>query len=328
MVDSDAALEILLKLTRALARAPSLEAALKLVTNAGLALFDCDHTSIRVLDHAGTELVAGARSGVGTDHRPVTFGRGLGVGGWVVEKGQIARIDDADDDPRFVKFDGQGFRIGSMLAIPLWAAGGVIGYLSLSSSKKHAFDDRDEDLATLLANCAVPPIESSRLERLQITDVSTRTFNQRYIVPRLTREMELAKRNVSQLSVVLLGLDDLDDLNRAHGYEAVEKLLRAVAAGIKGLVRGEDVIIRRGGAGFLVLMPSTALEEAKGAAERIQQGLRRPLDVSGIHVLQTLSIGVATWDGHESVAELERRVEDAMLGARDQGGDRIVAARV
>ena len=327
MVDSDTALELLLKLTRALPRSSSLEDALERVTQTALRLFDCNHASIRILDHAGTELVAGARSGAGTDHRPVTFGRGLGVGGWVVEHGQIARIDDTDDDPRFVKFAGQGFTIGSILAVPLWAAGGVIGYLSMSSSKKNAFDERDEDLATLLANCAVPPIESSRLERLQITDVSTRTFNQRYIVPRLTREMELAKKNVSQLSVVLLSLDDLDELNRAHGYEAVEKLLRAVAARAKGLMRGEDVIIRRGGAGFLVVMPSTALEEAKTAAERIQDGLRRPVDVSGTTLVQTLSVGVATWNGHEGVADLERRVEEAMFAARAKGGDSIVASR-
>lgn len=328
MVDSDTALEVLLKLTRALTRAPSLEDALKLVTNSALRLFECDHASIRVLDHAGTELVAGARSGVGTDHRPVTFGRGLGVGGWVVEHGQIARIDDTEDDPRFVKFEGQGFRIGSILAVPLWAAGGVIGYLSMSSSKKSAFSDRDEDMATLLANCALPPIESSRLERLQITDVSTRTFNQRYIVPRLTREMEIARKNVSQLSVLLFSLDELDDVNRAQGYEAVEKLLRVVAGRARGLVRGEDVIIRRGGAGFLVVMPSTTLEEAELAAKRLQEALRRPLEVSGLQLLQTLSMGVATWDGHEGVTELERRVEDAMSEARELGGDRIVLARV
>jgi diguanylate cyclase (GGDEF)-like protein len=93
-------------------------------------------------------------------------------------------------------------------------------------------------------------------------------------------------------------------------------------------VRRVDVFIRRGGEEFLLLMPATALEQARNTGERIRRNLSNAeLDVgAGRRVRQTVSIGVATWDFKESPDALQRRADVAMYAAKEQGRDRVVAS--
>src|SRR6185436_20506599 len=100
---------------------------------------------------------------------PMTFRRGEGLVGWVVEQRRPIIAFDAQEDDRFKPDDrrrGQGFTVRSFLAEPLWSAGRVIGVLSLSSEQPGQFTVQDQLLARLLANCSAPPIERARLRRL------------------------------------------------------------------------------------------------------------------------------------------------------------------
>ena len=93
-------------------------------------------------------------------------------------------------------------------------------------------------------------------------------------------------------------------------------------------MRRVDVLIRRGGEEFLLLMPATSLEQARKTAERIRRNLAdADLDVgAGRRVRQTASIGVATWDFKELPEALHRRADTAMYAAKEQGRDRVVAS--
>ena len=212
------AMSALLALTAKLTESRPLEESLRTVTDAALALLPANHASIRLLDGSHSELLSGARSGAGTATRPMSFRRGQGVIGWVVEYKESLCIDDVTKDPRFVLLK-QGFPIRSMLAEPLWSAGQVIGVLSLSSSEKRAFGPGDQLLARLLANCCTPPIERARLRRLAMTDDLTLAYNQRYLSPRVNEEIERARRGGQPLSVLLLDLDhfkNVNEIGRAH----------------------------------------------------------------------------------------------------------------
>ena len=46
----------------------------------------------------------------------------------------------------------------------------------------------------------------------------------------------------------------------------------------------------------------------------------------GVHLRQTVSIGVATWDSRESPEELEARADKAMYEGKRQGRNRVVIA--
>ncbi len=323
------ALETLLRLTQKLTDNRPLEESLSAVTDAALELIPADHASIRLLDATHTELLSGARSGIGTDTRPITFRKGEGLIGWVVEFKEGVRLDDTASDPRFVPGARQGFAIRSIIAEPLWSAGYVIGVLSASSPRPKAFTMDDHLMVRLLANTCTPPIERARLRRLALTDDLTLAYNQRYLSPRFNEEIERARRSGAPLSVMLLDLDHFKKVNDDYGHDAGDAVLRMFADRVRRAVRRVDVFIRRGGEEFLLVMPSTTLEQARATGERIRQSVSEAdFDVGdgGMHLHQTVSIGVACWDFKESPEALQRRADAAMYQAKDQGRDRVVVS--
>jgi len=325
------ALLTLLELTQTLTDDHPLEESLRLVTEAALDLVPGDHASIRLLDGTHTELLSGARSGAGEAMPPMTFRRGEGLIGWVVEHRHGVRVGDVEKDPRFkpapktlTRFD-----IRSIIAEPLWSAGNVIGVVSVSSPKTNAFTTDHELLARLLANCSAPPIERVRLRRLAMTDDLTLAYNQRYLAPRFYEEIERARRTGSDVSVLLMDLDHFKLVNDEHGHAAGDVILRLFADRVRSLVRKMDIFIRRGGEEFNLVMPGTSLDHARATAERIRARMAdAPFAIAADTLIpQTVSIGVATWDGEEAPEELQRRADMAMYRAKENGRNRVEIAR-
>ena len=93
-------------------------------------------------------------------------------------------------------------------------------------------------------------------------------------------------------------------------------------------MRRGDILVRRGGDEFVLIMPGGNQEEARIVAGRIRQRLDdRPVEAGGgATVHQTVSIGVATWDGEEAAEELERRADAAMYEAKQQGRNLVLVA--
>lgn len=327
MIDSDRALRALMELTRTLARERCLETALRAVTDAALDLLPADHTSIRVLDDSERELLAGARSGEGAAARPVSFQPGQGVAGWCVSHGETVCIDDVTQDPRFVVAQGQGFGIRSLLSVPLFVSGRVVGVLSASSASPAVFDDDAETLAALLGNCAVTPIDRARLERIAVTDAHTRAFNRHYLMPRLREELERARLTVTAPSVLLMDLDDFKQVNDNYLHQAGDIVLRVFADRVRAAVRRHDVLVRRGGDEFVLILPATALDDARAVADRVVASMSaEAIDVGQASLVQTVSIGLATWDGHETAEQLEARADEALYAAKDAGKGVVVEA--
>ncbi len=321
------AVGVLLRLTRALTADTSLEDSLHAVTDAALELVPGDHASIRLLDGVKASLLSGARSGKGAGEKPLVFRRNEGILGWVVEHKEPAFVGDARSDLRFVSHEGQGFKIQSLIAEPLWAGGDVIGVLSVSSPKREAFTEDDQLLVRLLANCSISPVEKARLRRLAVVDDLTLAFNHRYLSPRLREEIERVKRTGAPLSLLLMDLDHFKSVNDAHGHAVGDVVLRTFADRVRSSVRRLDVLVRRGGEEFVLLMPGTSSPEAKVIAERIQEALAAASVVTDAGpVRQTVSTGLATWDGSESAEALERRADLAMYEAKRRGRNRVVVA--
>ena len=323
------ALVVLLELTRELTNPrPQLEDSLRAVTEAALELLPGNHASIRLLDGSHAELLSGARSGSGRDQAPMTFKRGEGIIGWVVDQSEGVLVDDVTKDERFIEKVGAGFSIRSLLAEPLWSAGKVIGVLSISSSELSAFSTDHQTLARLLANCSSPPIERARLGRLAMTDDLTLAYNQRYLQPRVYEEIERARRSGMPVSVLLMDLDHFKKVNDDYGHAVGDMALRLFADRVRTMVRRMDVFVRRGGEEFTLVMPSTTLEHAIATAERIRSHLAdSPLSVGeGIFLKQTVSIGLATWDRSESPEELQQRADVAMYRAKELGRNRVAVA--
>jgi diguanylate cyclase (GGDEF)-like protein len=326
VTDAQRALDVLLELTAKLTDERSLNRALKLVTEAALALLPGDHASIRVLDHTRTELLSGARSGSGVGKRPVKHEAGQGVAGWVVDQGEVVRIADARLDPRFVLKPNQGFEIRSMLAVPLWSAGEVVGVLAATGAETGIYASEDEQLCQLLANCAVPPIEKARLARLAVTDAHTMAFNQAYLIPGLQSEMAKLRGTPGTLSMLLMDLDYFKRINDRLGHAAGDRALREFANRVRATTRDADIVVRRGGDEFVLIMPGAGRDSAMAVAERIRATMEKEaMDLGSAGTFSTtVSIGVATWDGKETPEQLEARADEAMYEVKLEGRDGVL----
>lgn len=322
-------LEVLLRLTRLLAEERTLEDALRATTDAALEVLPCDHASLRLFDGNRGELLCSARSGTASEAPPAPFRVGEGVLGVVAATGKAALVTDTARDPRF---DARpvGFPVRSLVAVPLLAGAQVVGVLSASAPDPHTFTERDLDMAQLLANCTVPAIETARLAHLAVTDDLTRAYNYRMLRPRLDEEVSRAARYGEPLSILMMDLDHFKHVNDEHGHAVGDEVLRTFVDRVRGEVRQADVLIRRGGEEFLLLMPSTGEAEALTVAERIRQRIAStPIVVANmLEVPLTVSIGAATWRDGESPLALEGRADAALYRAKQTGRNRVVGSAV
>ena len=319
---------VLLTLTERLSGGFVLEDALQAVTDASIQLLPGDHASIRLLDASRTQLLTGARSGKGTERGSLSMKKGEGIAGWVIEHGRPARVEDARADPRFMEAVGQGFSIRSMLAEPLLSAGRVIGVLSVSAPAVNVFSAEHELIARLLANCSVPAIERARLERLAATDEMTLAYTSRYLLPRMNEEMVRARGSKTTLSLLSIDLDHFKHVNESYGESVGDRVLCIFVERVRASVRVFDVLVRTGGDEFTLLLPGATADEARATAVNVRAvigaGAMEPM--KGAFLTQTVSIGVATWDGRESAEALRARADAAMSNAKEQGRDRVAVA--
>jgi len=322
------ALGELAEMTQRLLDDPDLGVALQRVTDTALRILEADHASVRLCGQDGL-LEVGARSGVGTDRPPPVFHKGEGVLGWVAATGHILRVDDSALDPRFQDRRERGFDVGSVLSVPVGVGAEPRAVLSMSSARSCAFSESDEAVARLLASAAALALRTSELRELAVTDLHTGAYNRRCLLPRLREEMQRGLRTGEHVSVVLFDLDHFKRVNDRWGHAVGDAVLRAVADCVREQVRAMDVLVRRGGEEFVLLLPRTDIAEARDVAERVRSYLARdPLAVrTGVTVRQTISMGVATWDGTETAEALEERADLAMYEAKRMGRNRVVCAQ-
>jgi diguanylate cyclase (GGDEF)-like protein len=157
----------------------------------------------------------------------------------------------------------------------------------------------------------------ARLEEVARTDDLTGLLNRRAWEERLPRELARAGRNNNPLCVAMLDLDHFKDYNDERGHQAGDRLLKQSAAAWVTELRASDTLARYGGDEFTVALPGCTITNAKALVERLREVMPGG---------QTVSAGVACWNGRESAEELVGRADAALYEAKRSGRDRLVAA--
>jgi len=256
----------------------------------------------------------------------VRFDLGDGIAGRVALTGETVRVDDAPRDARFQRLHGQRTEIGSLLAVPLRVGRKLLGVLVVARREIRAFSARDEDRVVTTATAIALDLEQARLYREAVADPLTGLVSRVALLHAMPREVEIARRYQTQLSLVLMDADGLGALNEAHGRAAGDQLLRESGARLARTVRAADLVARFGGDELAVLLPMTPPNQARATAKRLVRALSTPPQQPSC----TWSVGVGTLQMHldEDAAGLLMRVDRALLAAKQQGGDAIVNALV
>ena len=172
---------------------------------------------------------------------------------------------------------------------------------------------------------AVPALEAEAR-----VDPKTGLFNVRHFAAALAEELDRARRLERPLSLLMIDLDLLREINNAYGHLAGDAVLEGIAAIFRKELRQYDVPARFGGEEFSVLLPETRPEKALEVAERIRLSVangRFEVETSNEPIRATISIGVASFpiDGSTST-ELIHQADIAVYRAKLQGRNRVVGA--
>ena len=177
------------------------------------------------------------------------------------------------------------------------------------------------------ASFAVPTLERARLESLATTDDLTLAYSGRYLLPRLRKEIEQARHRGQALCVAMLDLDHFEETNETEGHGAGDRVLRIFADRVRERTSPSGIFVRYGRDEFVLVLPATECAQAAALAERIRDAVTAPIELSGrAAIVQTVSIGVASWDGEESAGALVHRADFAMYEAKLAGRNRVVMA--
>lgn len=170
-----------------------------------------------------------------------------------------------------------------------------------------------------------------KLASLATTDGLTGLANRRAFDERLLEEWARARRDGTQLSLLLIDVDHFKKFNDHYGHLAGDGCLRALGRILSAHAkRPADLAARYGGEEFAVLLPDTGPD---GCAE-VGEGIRRALhELAMLHAqnppsrLVTASVGAATSLPSQTTTDCNMLVaaaDRALYAAKDSGRDRLV----
>jgi diguanylate cyclase (GGDEF)-like protein len=159
-------------------------------------------------------------------------------------------------------------------------------------------------------------------------DTLTRVPNQRAITSSLLDAMSYANRYNHPLSVAMVDLDMLTNINTEMGRKAGDKALQAVAEVFTDTLRMPDHAGRYGEEEFMVILPNTSLKNAATIAERIRDGVESvDCSFNGKKIPVTVSIGASQFHKGEDLERFLARIDKALASAKASGRNRVAAER-
>jgi len=170
-----------------------------------------------------------------------------------------------------------------------------------------------------------------QLSEMAARDSLTGLYNRRHFNNLLTQVFAEATRYETDLTCMMLDLDNLKRVNDSLGHQTGDRLLQLVAEVIQQTAREADVAVRYGGDEFAVILPQTSLQDARSFAERLLVKFRAELmSTLPEAIIASLSIGLASREEHRpaSAMELVRFADESLYQAKGAGKDcvSIVAA--
>jgi diguanylate cyclase (GGDEF)-like protein len=164
-----------------------------------------------------------------------------------------------------------------------------------------------------------------RLYRQASRDPLTNLYNRIVIFRQLRILAKSAERRNKPFCVMMFDLDRFKRVNDKYGHSVGDQVLKEFARILRDSSRITDVAGRFGGEEFLLVLPSTTIDEAMVTAERIRVACeQQPLAIDGEQTISfTTSIGVAAWSPGEPISSLIDRVDEGLYQAKKTGRNRV-----
>lgn len=212
----------------------------------------------------------------------------------------------------------------NLFSIPLIAGDQTIAMLTMGFQEMDSFSQaklsyvytlRDQ-VAQLIWNLVL----QDRMKTQAQIDNLTGLLSYTYFQGVLDRELAKADQNSTSVSLMMLDINNLQEINQRDGHAAGDEAICYLASTVRRLIRGLDTVARYGGDEVVVVLPETGHQSADEIAERFMDGLQNRLSVS---------IGYATYpDDTKNREKLIKLAEQALHLAKFKGSKTGEATRI
>jgi diguanylate cyclase (GGDEF)-like protein len=255
----------------------------------------------------------GCRFATGTDSellQQLSLRSGQGLTGWVARNRRPLVNARPSADIEAMNSDAPT-ELQSALVCPLIFGERFIGTLAVYHTQPSFYRDDHRRLLDRVCEQASAVIHNSivfeQTQEDSLTDPLTGLPNTRFMFMHLTRELARADRLKSEVSLLVMDLNDFKEINDNHGHHIGDKALRAVADMLRAEIRPYDICVRYAGDEFIVVLSGCGHEEAEAKRLELQDAIDRLAFEArpGVRLPLSISAGAAVFphdgDSYESL---------------------------
>ncbi len=290
-------------------------------------IFNVDTAAVvRFLGSGGGEIIAMAPVRPDAVRRDLSFGPDdWSATAQVAATGRAASVRyRSQPDGVVAEMLSEGFVAGA--AAPIHHAGTLWGAIALSTQMGEQLTD--ELLVELtrfaeLVQISLGNLQAwSTLTELAALDPLTGLPNRRSLDAHLERELASARRDGRPLSLAMMDIDHFKTINDTYGHPAGDRVLTDLAAILRSVARGSEMVARIGGEEFVWVLPNTCTADAFTVAERARRAVAD--HDFGLVGRVTISIGLCSTTDIADTA-LMTAADQALYRAKSSGRNTVTS---
>jgi diguanylate cyclase (GGDEF)-like protein len=169
-------------------------------------------------------------------------------------------------------------------------------------------------------------LTEDEVDRRAFFDVDTPTFNFRFMLRSLRRELTRARRYKRPLSVCVVVIDGYKGIFHSYGALAIESATALASESLIRCCRADvDLVGRYGEDRYLLILPETPGTGAAVLGERIREKFASlQINSQWNKIPMSVSIGISQYPGGDSLEELIAQAElFAELVQEERGGNGV-----
>ncbi|SIN91600.1 sensor domain-containing diguanylate cyclase [Halodesulfovibrio marinisediminis] len=164
--------------------------------------------------------------------------------------------------------------------------------------------------------------ELEKLRNTALTDRLTKVGNRRF--GEITLENLTRKASDTPYGLLFVDIDHFKHVNDTWGHSVGDDVLRMVANSVSSGLRTGDAISRWGGEEFLLILPSSTVQELVTIGERLRMLVEKSwLEYQGTIIKVTASIGGAMVTKGEDVTSVLQRADKQLYFCKSNGRNMV-----
>lgn len=164
-----------------------------------------------------------------------------------------------------------------------------------------------------------------------VQNPETGIFTRKYIELQAVQALSHAMRHNSEVSAIVMGIDNVGALREEHGADLLKQLQQRFISMLAGKIRKEDSLGHYLGSQLVVITPGTSFAACESFANRLREAIHGAnISVYGQRLNLSVSLGISNSpvDGVSSAGALIELAGTRLKMAQQAGGNRVIACNV